>query len=157
MLNAPLNEKTSFLVSARRTYADVLATPYLMHVEKDKGHDKYRTGYYFYDLNAKINHKFNDKHRIYLSAYTGKDKYHHLKKESGEEVKFDDVAVEEFPHLDTIRWSSTADDEMWWSNVTAAFVLPNFNKNLLHNVFCHSLRIYDGHRKPYQRNKVFLK
>ncbi len=143
MFNAPLNEKTSFLVSARRTYADVLAVPYLMYVEKDKGYDKYRTGYYFYDLNAKINHKFNDKHRIYLSAYTGKDKYYHLKKENGEKVTFDNVAVEEFPHLDTIRWSSTADDEMWWSNVTAAL---RWNYVINNKLFMNTTATYSWYK-----------
>lgn len=31
-------------------------------------------GYFFYDLNAKINHKFSEKSRLYLSSYLGKDK-----------------------------------------------------------------------------------
>ena len=31
-------------------------------------------GYYFYDLNAKVNHKFSDKDRLYVSAYQGDDK-----------------------------------------------------------------------------------
>ena len=75
MLNGPISDKTSFLFSARRTYADVLAIPYLNNVKQDKGYDEYKKGYYFYDINAKVNHKFNDRHRIYLSAYTGKDKY----------------------------------------------------------------------------------
>ena len=32
-------------------------------------------GYYFYDINAKINHKFSDRSRIYLSVYNGKDHF----------------------------------------------------------------------------------
>ena len=31
--------------------------------------------YYFYDINAKINHKFSDRSRVYLSAYSGKDHF----------------------------------------------------------------------------------
>jgi hypothetical protein len=31
-------------------------------------------GYYFYDLNAKINHKFSEKSRLYLSSYMGRDR-----------------------------------------------------------------------------------
>ena len=33
-----------------------------------------RGGYYFYDLNAKIHHKINNKHHLYLSGYFGQDK-----------------------------------------------------------------------------------
>jgi len=35
--------------------------------------EKLRAGYYFYDLNAKISHKFSDKDRLYLSSYMGDD------------------------------------------------------------------------------------
>jgi hypothetical protein len=30
-------------------------------------------GYYFYDINAKVNHKISDIDRLYLSVYTGAD------------------------------------------------------------------------------------
>jgi outer membrane cobalamin receptor len=64
-----LSEKTSFIVSARRTYADVLARPIIRIAENGE----IDGGYYFYDINAKINHRFNDDHRLFLSIYTGKD------------------------------------------------------------------------------------
>ncbi len=143
MINGPLDKKTTFLVSARRTYVDVLATPYLMKVKKDKGYDKYSTGYYFYDINAKINHKFNDKHRIYLSTYTGKDKYYYLKKESGREVVFDDVSIEEWPHLDTVHWASKLDNEMWWSNTTAAL---RWNYVLSNKLFMNTTATYSWYK-----------
>lgn len=66
-LEGPIvKDKTSFHVSLRRTYVDALVRPFLSKEEF--------AGYYFYDLNAKVNHKFSDKSRLYLSAYTGKDK-----------------------------------------------------------------------------------
>lgn len=34
--------------------------------------DDEKYSYYFYDINAKINHKFSDRSRLYLSAYNGK-------------------------------------------------------------------------------------
>ena len=34
-------------------------------------------GYYFYDLNAKINHKFSEKDHVYFSLYTGEDKFYY--------------------------------------------------------------------------------
>lgn len=152
MINGPVNERTSFLVSARRTYADALAIPYLMKVEKDKGYDKYRTGYYFYDINAKINYKFNEKHRIYLSTYTGKDKHHNLKKESGEKIIFDDINVDEWPHLDTIRWVRTADDEMWWSNVTAAL---RWNYVISNKLFVNTTATYSWYKMENAEGSVY--
>lgn len=60
-----IKDKTSFNISARRTYIDLLAKPFM---------DKNASfGYYFYDLNAKINHKFSDKNRLFLSVYMGAD------------------------------------------------------------------------------------
>ena len=37
--------------------------------------DDEKYNYYFYDINAKINHKFSDRSRLYLSAYNGKDHF----------------------------------------------------------------------------------
>jgi hypothetical protein len=38
--------------------------------------DEENTGYYFYDLNAKINYDFGRKNKLYLSGYFGKDKFY---------------------------------------------------------------------------------
>jgi len=61
-------DKASFIVSARRTYFDVLTKPFI-----SKSSDFYGSGYYFYDLNTKVNYKFSDKDRVYLSGYFGRD------------------------------------------------------------------------------------
>ncbi|MCD4694815.1 MAG: TonB-dependent receptor [Bacteroidales bacterium] len=68
-----IKDKTSFIVSGRRTYIDILAQPFIRMANNQYGY-KTRGGYYFYDLNAKINHKFSDKSRLYLSSYMGNDK-----------------------------------------------------------------------------------
>ncbi len=68
-----IKDKTSFIVSARRTYLDILARPIIRAINKQSGVEGL-TGYYFYDLNAKINHKFSDRDRIYLSMYHGRDR-----------------------------------------------------------------------------------
>jgi len=53
----PIKKDTcSFIVSGRRTYADILIDPFIKETAKMKG-----SGYYFYDLNAKINYRFSDK------------------------------------------------------------------------------------------------
>ena len=58
--------KTSYIISARRTYAD-LFTPFVPNK------DVKNTKSYFYDFNLKINHRFNDKNRLFLSGYFGDD------------------------------------------------------------------------------------
>ncbi len=65
---------TSFNLSLRRTYSDVLMVPAMMGLTSsilDTG--RAYGGYYFYDLNAKITHKFSDTDRLYLSLYSGDD------------------------------------------------------------------------------------
>ncbi len=61
-------DKASFIVSARRTYIDALIKPFIK-----KSSQFYGSGYYFYDLNTKINYRFSEKDRIYLSGYFGND------------------------------------------------------------------------------------
>ncbi|MBL7730598.1 MAG: TonB-dependent receptor, partial [Chitinophagaceae bacterium] len=61
-------DKASFILSARRTYVDALAKPAI-----SKSSAFYGSGYYFYDVNAKINYRFSEKDRLYLSGYFGRD------------------------------------------------------------------------------------
>ena len=66
-LEGPIKKgKSSFLVSARRTYIDAIIYPFLPSDQK--------AGYYFYDLNAKVNYEINRKNKIYVSGYFGRDK-----------------------------------------------------------------------------------
>lgn len=68
-LQGPLiKEKASYMISARRTYIDVLVRPFINKESPFSG-----SGYYFYDLNAKFNYRFSDKDRLYFSGYFGRD------------------------------------------------------------------------------------
>lgn len=61
-----IQDKSSILVSGRRTYADLflpLAKDTLLHNNK----------LFFYDLNMKANYSLNDKNRFFLSGYFGRD------------------------------------------------------------------------------------
>ena len=82
-LEGPIvKEKTTFSLSARRTYAELFVIPTIMWLN-DLGNDdpapdvaqnaKFDAGYYFYDLNAKLTHKFSDKSRLYGTFYMGED------------------------------------------------------------------------------------
>lgn len=67
--------KTSFNISARRTYSDLLLNSAIwLNKQFDFANtDDLSMGYYFYDLNLKLNHKFNDNDRLYVSWYSGDD------------------------------------------------------------------------------------
>ncbi len=66
-LEGPIvKSKGSFIVSARRTYADAF-----LAAVKDTGQGKRKL--YFYDLNLKANYRLGKKDRIYLSGYFGRD------------------------------------------------------------------------------------
>jgi hypothetical protein len=67
-LEGPIvKNKSSFVVSARRTYADLLMKALTSDPDIDN------TKLYFYDLNLKANYRFNDNNRIFLSGYFGRD------------------------------------------------------------------------------------
>jgi hypothetical protein len=78
MLEGPIiKDKTSFMISGRRSYVDILSYPFQMAANYNMGSNgKTWFGYFLQDLNGKINHKVNDKHHVYFSIYTGKDKFY---------------------------------------------------------------------------------
>lgn len=61
-----INQRTSFLASARRTYFD-LFLPFATNESAKE------SSIYFYDLNARISHTINDNNHIFASAYLGRD------------------------------------------------------------------------------------
>lgn len=70
-IQGPLvKNKASYIVSARRTYIDLLIKPFIK-----KSSSFYGSGYYFYDLNAKMNYQISKNDHIYLSGYFGRDKF----------------------------------------------------------------------------------
>ncbi len=73
MLEGPIfKNKSSFLISARRTYIDAITMPFMP--PENKG------GYHFYDLNAKANWEINNNNRVYVSGYFGRDKFKFVSK-----------------------------------------------------------------------------
>src|SRR5690606_39646539 len=61
-----VKDRGSFMLSGRRTYAD-------MFLKLSKDETVKNSQLYFYDLNAKMNFQINDRNRLYLSGYFGKD------------------------------------------------------------------------------------
>ncbi len=101
-----IKDKTSFIVSARRSYPDLL---YNTVVSLKNGNDNSSLLAYFYDVNLKVNHIFSPKDRIYFSYYKGEDK---LSVQESE----DKSAV-----IDTTRLNTQFNRfQMGWGNVVTA-------------------------------------
>lgn len=65
-LNMPFNKgKSAILLGGRVTYGGILACNLIKDLRGNS--------LYFYDFNAKIMHTFNDKNRLFVSAYLGDD------------------------------------------------------------------------------------
>ncbi len=72
-LDGPIyKDKTTFNLSARRTYADILILPIVRGLGVSMG-SVLKAGYYFYDLNGKVSHKFSDRSRLTADFYMGDD------------------------------------------------------------------------------------
>jgi outer membrane receptor for ferrienterochelin and colicin len=74
-LEGPIvKDRTSFAIALRRTWLDVLTAPAFAIINnKNKYGEKNTLRYAFHDLNLKLNHRFNDRSRMFLSLYNGND------------------------------------------------------------------------------------
>ncbi len=117
-IQGPLvKNKSSFIVSGRRTYLLDLAQPAINKT------DFAGTNYYFYDLNTKWNYQFSNKDRLYFSGYFGKDV-----------LKFNQPPRDFFFNLPygnktgTLRWNHLFSDKLFF-NLSAIYNDYNFKFN----------------------------
>ncbi len=99
-LEAPImKDKASFIVAGRRSYIDVLASPLLNDEQL-----------YFYDVTAKANYNINEKNRIFLSGYFGRDVF-----------QFDlNQGFSWGNQTATLRWNNLVSDKIFF-NLTGVF------------------------------------
>ncbi|MCW5910511.1 MAG: TonB-dependent receptor [Cyclobacteriaceae bacterium] len=119
-------DKTSFLVSARRTYIDILARP-LIKAASEGG----TAGYYFYDINLKLNHIVNSKNRIYGSLYMGDDKAYSRYKDyyvnNNERTDYEEEFGLKWGNVITaLRWNSVLTPKLF-ANLTTTYSRYRFD------------------------------
>ena len=126
-LEGPLaNKKASFLVSARRTYIDVLAAPLI--AQQQVGSDtKVKPGYYFYDLNAKLNYDFGAKNKVYISGYFGQDRFKVSEKKKNSENK---SGLDWGNATATLRWNHLINQKLF---VNTSLIYSHFNFGIFSN------------------------
>ncbi len=113
-----IRDRTSFLVSARRTYLDIISYPvqYLLNL---RDNNESYIGYYFQDFNAKINHKFSDRSRIYLSSYAGKDEFYTRDSHSLSFLSGSQTDTESYETRNGFNWGNFTSSLRWnyiWGN-----------------------------------------
>lgn len=116
--------KASFIVSARRTYIDALIKPFV-----SKSSQFYGSGYYFFDLNAKVNYSFSPKNRLYLSGYFGRDVFDFRNSTQSLEFK-----IPWGNSTGTLRWNHVFNNKLFL-NTTAVYNDYNFNFSGAQNNF----------------------
>ncbi|PKR81658.1 hypothetical protein CW751_03790 [Brumimicrobium salinarum] len=110
-----VKDKGSFIVSGRRSYADL----FLVFAEDETLNN---TTLFFYDLNAKANYKINDRNRVYLSGYFGRDKF-----------SLDDQFGFDWGNATgTLRWNHLFNDKLF------------VNTSLIYSAFDYRFKVSDG-------------
>ena len=124
-IQGPLKKnKASFIVSGRRTYIDAIVKPFI-----SKSSQFYGSGYYFYDLNAKVNYIFSDKNRIYASGYFGRDVFDFVNGRQSLKVN-----IPWGNATGTLRWNHVFNKKLF-GNTTAVYNDYNFNFKASQNDF----------------------
>jgi hypothetical protein len=117
VLEGPLKKGvSSFLVSGRRTYADVLARPFM------PGNAK--AGYYFYDFNTKVNYDFGRKNKLYASGYFGRDRFFLKEKYEGGSTN---AGIFWGNATGTLRWNHLFHNQLFGN---ASFIFSNYQFNI---------------------------
>jgi hypothetical protein len=110
-LEGPIvKNKGSFIISARRTYIDLIMKAAIPDSSPFHG-----SSYFFYDFNAKFNYKLTDKDRIFLSGYYGKDVFNFSDTKGGFNAKMpwgNGIAA--------LRWNHLFSNKLFM-NVTGTF------------------------------------
>lgn len=124
--------KTSFSFSARRSYIDAI----LRIIRRTSG-DKIPV-FYLYDMNAKLNHKFSDRSRLYISYYGGKDKME-MKPNDESGYTSEDRKPVDISHNDTYQYT-------WGNNIVSL----RWNYVFNHQLFMNLTGAYTAYRFDYQ-------
>ncbi len=111
-----IKDKTSFFISARRTWLDLL-----LRTITSIASPEFRTGYGFYDVNAKINHQISNKHRLYFSYFMGNDGFFSREIQEDSQKK----AIQEYRRnwgnkIAALRWNTILGPKLF-SNTTLTY------------------------------------
>ncbi|RMG83680.1 MAG: TonB-dependent receptor [Bacteroidetes bacterium] len=120
-LEGPIqSEKSSFIVSGRRTYVDIF-TRQINKRNEDKEDYNPIPDYYFYDLSTKANYQLSEKDKLFISGYFGRDKF-------GFNGDFFDFNFDWGNATGTARWNRVFSPKLF-SNTTFTYSDYQYNIN----------------------------
>lgn len=130
-IEAPiLKGKTSFMISARRTH---LGLPLMVIPSENDANGT--ESFSFSDIYTKLNHKFSDRSRIYLSLFYGMDKY-----KTQNELNADSTSL-----------SRNYKSDLNWHNFATAL---RWNYLISDKLFCNSSLTYSGYKYSHKINEM---
>ena len=145
-LEGPLiRGKTTFNLSARRTYYDILSQPLVrLYQRMQSGGERATGGYYFYDVNARLTHTFSNRDKLYASYYMGDDKvYAHIKFKAEEATTRMDLGWNWGNIVGSLRWNHVFSPRLF------------VNTTLNYTQYRHKLDIGGSDRYAGQRDMDF--
>jgi len=111
-----VKDKSSFMLTGRRTYADLF-----LRFSGDE--DIKNSHLYFYDLNLKTNYKINDSNRIYLSGYLGRDDFGYK----------DSFGFDWGSATGTLRWNHIFNEKLF-GNTSLIFSNYSYDISIMQNL-----------------------
>ena len=109
-------DKSSFMISARRTYWDLLASPLIAIT--NTAEEKRKLNLYFYDVNAKFNYILSPKDRLFASFFTSNDNYRFRTTSSYNNNSYSDE------NIARMGWQNIA-GSMRWNHIFSSKLFSN--------------------------------
>ncbi len=106
MLEGPISDNSTFMISGRRMYLD------LLYALAPTDSNSVTPDYYFYDLNGKVNYKLGENDHLFLSGYFGRDVF-------GTPIASDS-------NVSSIYWGN-ATGNLRWSHIISPNLFTNFS------------------------------
>lgn len=135
-------DKSSFIISTRRFNYDLLSNLFFNILYKNTTY-KQKQGYTFYDVNIKINQILNEKNRLFLNLYKGRDKLFMLSENKN-------VGLTEERNFSYLTdWSNK-----WGNFLTSIRWNHVFNNNIFNNTTFYYSKYYFGNNYFLKRNMI---
>ena len=125
-----VRDKSSFILSGRRTYALDLAQPAIDNT------DFAGTNYFFYDVNAKVNYIFDNKNRIFASGYFGRDvfKFNNNERNFNIDIPWGNTTA-------TVRWNHLFNDQLF---LNTSLIYNDYNFDFTGGQDDFNFKIFSG-------------
>ena len=105
-----IKDKTTFFISGRHSYLNLMATPIIKYYS---GYES--ASYGFYDYNAKITHRFNNRNKLIFNLYRSHD--------SGQTEVLKTVDVSNYRTEENVSWGNLISSLTWNRVINSKLIL----------------------------------